>query len=424
MRKLSLKIVGGLVIAICLLHNSIAIAATKSKSELNSNQAETQRKIDQTEKELDGIQKEKSQTLKQVEELTGQISEYETQIRKLNQEIDGLNDKIKQEESNLKKAEEDYSKQEKLLEDRLVATYEAGETSYLDFILSSASITELISNYYLVTEVATSDTELLEKIQNQKKEIEEAKQKLEDSKKELDTSKASKQQVATQLQSSKKEKDTQVAKLNQEEKQTQAELDQFEADKREIQAELAAIAKKEKEESNKNNNSNTGGNTSNSGNSGSSGNNGGSNSGSSNNAGSGSSSASGFVFPVAGLSKANIRNKNFPSYAGHTGIDVNINVSGKTIVAAKGGTVQRSKAYINNGKYYSYGECIVINHGGGVATLYAHGSPGSRRVSVGQTVQAGQAIMTVGTTGNSTGEHLHFEVLINGNPVNPLPYLP
>ncbi|MCI9412981.1 MAG: peptidoglycan DD-metalloendopeptidase family protein [Clostridia bacterium] len=419
MRKLSLKILGGLVIAICLLHNSIAIAATKS--ELNNNQAETQKKIEDTKKELNGIQTEKSETLKQVEELTGQISEYETQIRKLNQEIDGLNEKIKQEETNLKKAEEDYTKQEKLLEDRLVATYEAGETSYLDFILSSASITELISNYYLVTEVATSDTELLEKIQNQKKEIEEAKAKLEDSKKELDTSKASKQQVSTQLQNSKKEKNSQVAKLNQEEKQTQAELDQFEADKREIQAELAAIAAQEKkaaEEANKNNNSNTGGNTSNSGNNG---NTSGSNSGSS---GSNTPSASGFVFPVSGLSKANIANKNFPSYKGHTGIDVNINVTGKTIVAAKGGTVQRSKAYIKDGKYYSYGECIVINHGGGVATLYAHGLPGSRRVTVGQTVQAGQAIMTVGTTGNSSGDHLHFEVLINGNPVNPLPYLP
>ena len=418
MRKLSLKILGGLVIAICLLHNSIAIAATKS--ELNNNQAETQKKIEDTKKELNGIQTEKSETLKQVEELTGQISEYETQIRKLNQEIDGLNEKIKQEETNLKKAEEDYTKQEKLLEDRLVATYEAGETSYLDFILSSASITELISNYYLVTEVATSDTELLEKIQNQKKEIEEAKAKLEDSKKELDTSKASKQQVSTQLQNSKKEKNSQVAKLNQEEKQTQAELDQFEADKREIQAELAAIAAQEKkaeQEANKNNNSNTGGNTSNSGNNG---NTSGSNSGSS---GSNTPSASGFVFPVSGLSKANIANKNFPSYKGHTGIDVNINVTGKTIVAAKGGTVQRSKAYINNGKYYSYGEFIVINHHDGTMTAYAHMLEGSRTVQPGDKVSQGQKIGLVGSTGRSTGPHLHFEVRVNARPVNPIPYL-
>ena len=410
MRKLGLKIVGVVVIVIILSQSSVAIAATKS--ELNNSNAVTEKKINEAKENLNEIQTEKSETLKQVEQLTGQISEYETQIRQLNEEIEGLNDKIEQEEENLKKAEEDYTKQEELLQARLVATYEAGETSYLDFILSSASITELISNYYLITEVATSDTELLEKIQEQKKEIETAKRNLENSKKELDNSKASKQQISSQLQTSKKEKDSQVLKLNQEEKQTQADLEQFEADKREIQAELRAIAQQEKENSNNGNNNtnnnhgnNTGGNTT---------------GGNTNTA----PSADGFVFPVSGLSKANIRNKNYPSYAGHTGVDVNINVSGKTIVAAKGGTVQRSKAYIKNGKYYSYGECIVINHGGGVATLYAHGSPGSRRVTVGQTVQQGQPIMTVGTTGNSSGEHLHFEVLINGNPVNPLPYLP
>ena len=245
---------------------------------------------------------------------------------------------------------------------------------------------------------------MLEKIQNQKKTIEEAKQTLENSKKELDTSKASKQQLATQLQDSKNQKNSQVAKLNEEEKATQAELDQFEADKRSIQAELAKIAAEEKRKQPQSQSSgNTGGSSS---------------------AVVSNPSASGFVFPVAGLGKGNIRNKSYPSYRGHTGVDVNINVKGKTIVAAKAGTVQRSQAYISNGSYYSYGECIVINHGGGVATLYAHGLPGSRRVTVGQTVAQGQPIMTVGTTGNSTGEHLHFEVLINGSPVNPLPYLP
>lgn len=403
MKKIGLKILGALITAIFLVQSTVAFAATKT--ELNNESKETQKKIDETKEELNEIKSEKSETLKQVETLTGQISEYEIQINTLNNSIQELNEKIAVEEENLKKVQEDYTKQEELLEARLVATYEAGDTSYLDFILSSESITDLISNYYLVTEIATNDAELLEKIQNQKKEIEDAKQTLENSKKELDTSKASKQQLATQLQASKNQKNSQVAKLNEEEKATQAELEQFELDKKSIQAELAKIAAEEKriQQSQQNkNNGNTGGS-----------------SGVVSNP-----SASGFVFPVAGLGKNNINNKNYPSYAGHTGVDVNINVIGKTIVAAKGGTVQRSQAYIKNGKYYSYGECIVINHGGGVATLYAHGLAGSRRVTVGQTVQQGQAIMTVGSTGNSSGAHLHFEVLINGNPVNPLPYLP
>ena len=95
------------------------------------------------------------------------------------------------------------------------------------------------------------------------------------------------------------------------------------------------------------------------------------------------------------------------------------------MLAVKDGTVVTSTALKNpNGTYRSYGEYIVISHGDGTMTLYAHGAPGSRLVSPGQTVKQGQQIMSVGTTGNSTGYHLHFEVRINGRPVNPSPYLP
>ena len=72
-----------------------------------------------------------------------------------------------------------------MLKERLVASYEAGETSYLDFLLSSESLTDLISNYYLVEEIASYDAELLDKIEKEKKEIEQAKQTLENSKKNL-----------------------------------------------------------------------------------------------------------------------------------------------------------------------------------------------------------------------------------------------
>jgi len=156
-------------------------------------------------------------------------------------------------------------------------------------------------------------------------------------------------------------------------------------------------------------------------------------------------SKSGYIFPVAGLSKANINNKTYPSYSGHTGVDVNINVIGKSVVAVKAGTVVTSTAktgsiknYDSNGNYVgsysSYGEYIIINHHDGTMTLYGHMKPGSRKVSVGDTVKQGQVIGIVGNTGNCLprptpssplrGTHLHFEVRVNGKPVNPLPYLP
>ncbi len=378
-----------LIIVLILSVNTIVLAA--SQSDLNS----TQKKINEAKEELHGIQAEKSSTMAEVETITNEISQYQTEIDELNTKIDDLEGQISEAQENLDKAQEDYTNQEKLLKERLIATYEAGETSYLDVILSSKNLTDFISNYYLVTQIANNDKALMDKIVEQKKEIEDSKQKLESSKNELDTSKSSKKDKQKQLSIAKEEKDEKVAELSEDEKQTQAELDQYEADKREIQAQLAALAKRQRA---------SGGNpsiyTSN-------------------------PSAAGFIFPVAGLSKANINNKNYPSYSGHTGVDVNIGAAGQTVVAAKAGTVITSMAKKNSaGNYVSYGEYIIIDHGDGLATLYGHGLAGSRRVSAGQTVSQGQAIMTVGSTGNSSGPHLHFEVRVNGNPVNPLPYLP
>ncbi len=125
-----------------------------------------------------------------------------------------------------------------------------------------------------------------------------------------------------------------------------------------------------------------------------------------------------FVWPVSGL-------YTITSYYGnrrsgfHTGLDISGgNASGKLVLAADSGTVELVK-FSNR----SYGNQVVINHGGGVKTRYAHMLDGSISVSVGQKVSRGQAIGRVGNTGNSSGAHLHFEVIVNGNTVNPLPYI-
>ena len=397
MKKVILKIGTILLITIFIAQSNMAIAATKT--ELNQSSSETDKKIEEAKEQLEGIQSEKSETMKQVEELTYQISEYQNQIDDLDNQMDDLNAKIEEAQNNLNKAQEDYTKQAQLLEERLIVSYESGETSYLDFLLSSDSITELISNYYLITELATTDAELLESIQKQKEEIENAKQTLESDKKELESAKASKQSVATQLQNSKNQKDAYAAQLTAEEKQTQSELEQFEQDKREIQAELARIAAQEEAARKAQEN----------------------NGGSSNNI-SNNPSASGYIRPIVGYSIT----CGWYGYAGHTGVDFSgSGISGKPILAVKDGTVVTSTALKNpNGTYRSYGEYIVISHGDGTMTLYAHGAPGSRLVSPGQKVKQGQQIMSVGTTGNSTGYHLHFEVRVNGRPVNPAPYLP
>lgn len=97
----------------------------------------------------------------------------------------------------------------------------------------------------------------------------------------------------------------------------------------------------------------------------------------------------------------------------HTGMDIGAG-QGTQIYAAASGTV------VQAGWTGGYGKAVIINHGGSIATLYAHTSV--LYVYPGQRVKRGQLIAAVGTTGNSTGPHLHFEVRVNGNPVDPLPY--
>ena len=392
MKKIGLKIVVMIVIAVILLQFNVVFAVTQS--ELNASRNETDKKIEEAKEELEHIDAEKSDTLQQVEDLIMQISSAQSEIDELDTKISDMNTQIEEAQSKLNEKQEEYDDKEALLEKRLVAAYEAGETSYLDVLLSSSSLTDLISNYYMISEITQSDMELMDKIKTEQQEIETAKQTLETSKQELDSVRAEKQQKATELQNAKSQKDTYVAQLNEQEKNTQAELEQFEQDKRAIQAELERIARQEAANSGSSNVSNITNNP----------------------------SSSGYIRPIVGYSIT----CGWMGYSGHTGVDFSgSGISGKPVLAAKAGTVVTSTALRNpNGTYRSYGEYIVINHHDGTMTLYAHGAPGSRLVSPGQSVSQGQQIMSVGTTGNSTGYHLHFEVRINGRPVNPTPYLP
>ena len=387
------KILFIILVLIILLSTHILIVFAATKTELQQENSDLQHKIDNTKQELGEVEQNLSGIMGQINDLTVQIGQYQSEIDNLNNQISNLQSQIDEAEVNLKKAEEDFKVQQQRLENRLVALYEMGETTYLDVLLSSASITDFISKYYIVSEIAEYDNNLLGQIEQNKNAIEEAKKTLENSKQQIEALKSSKESAAKALRDSQAVKKQYASELNDEEKALQAQLEEFEEDKRQVQRELAAIAARE---------ANSGRTT----------------------VIPGSPSNYGYIFPVAGCSLSNISNKNYPSYRGHTGVDVNIGVSGRSVVAVKSGTVVISTALRNSsGGYRSYGEYVVINHHDGTMTLYAHMSAGSRTESVGQEVAQGQVIGTVGSTGNSTGPHLHFEVRVNGSCVNPLPYL-
>ena len=285
-------------------------------------------------------------------------------------------------------------------------------------MLSSQHLSDFISKYYLVSELATCDQNLIETIRTAQATLEQEKNSLETNKTTLETAKAEQETKQNALEKAKKEKDAKAASLSAADKALKAELDDLREESKAIQKAIEE-AQRAEEEARKN----SGGTSTTVS----------------------KPSACGYIFPVAGLTRANINNLTYPSYSGHTGIDVNINVRGKSVVAVKDGYVLISKAtsgsiknYDSNGNYvgsYSgYGEYVLIMHNDGTQTLYAHMKAGSRTVKTGDTVKQGQVIGTVGNTGNVSprpsssnplaGTHLHWEVRVNGKPVNPIPYLP
>lgn len=390
------------ILAILLISFSFTNVFATSKSQIQS-------QINDKKEELQDVKDEKSGVLSEIDKLNTSIASTEKEISDLNDKITELTSSISDKTKEIEQKEEEFEEKDKLLQDRLVALYEAGDTTYLDMLLTSGSITDFISSYYLVEQLTKCDTEVLNAIENTKKEIEDDKKELETKKQEIDKTKSQIAEKNEKLKSDKSTKQAKVNSLTEEEKELEGELAAYNAEMEKI---ATAERKAKAEEDAKKNQTNTG-NTNNTGNTGSTGATGGS---------SGTITSSGkMTWPIPGY-------KNITSYFGyrvhpiygtwklHSGIDVGA-PTGAKFVAADDGTVLIASYGYNGG----YGNYVVINHGNGITTRYAHGT--SILVSAGQKVTKGTPVLTVGSTGASTGPHAHFEVRVNGTAVNPLNYI-
>lgn len=334
--------------------------------------AETRRdyeiKINNANKDLDKLEGQIDETLDEIEKISTEISTLETQIKKLETELDTLETSIKEKEDELKEKQE-------LLDERLVAMYMAGETSYLNVLLSGGFV-DFISNYYLITQIAEYDTNLINQVEDIKTGLENEKQEVETKREELNTKKSS-------LTSAKGKKQLKLNNLTAEQKEKQTQIDAWNKKMEEL-AEAERRARQEE---------------------------------------SGTIKYSGgpFQWPVPASKRITSYygyriHPIYKTYKLHTGIDIGAS-TGCNIIAAESGKVILASYGYNGG----YGNYIIINHGSGITTRYAHCN--SLSVKEGQTVTKGQVIGTVGTTGASTGPHLHFEVRSNGESTDPLKYL-
>lgn len=351
-----------------------------STTDLQTQRDELQNQLSEANGELNEVQSNLSENLQQVEKLDEKISSAETQLSEQESKITELKESISKIEEELNTVTEKYEKQRKLFEQRLVATYEAGETQYLDILLKSRSLSDFLSSYYIITELAELDNDLISELEEKKRTIDLSKQKLENEKKELATIIENQTRVARTLQNTKKMRESFIEKLSDEEKNLQSKIDEINTQYEEINKQILALAMQ----------------------------------------GIDTTYIGGeLAWPVPGYTRITSKyamrvHPITGQYKLHTGVDIGA-PEGANFVAANDGIV------IKAGMNTAYGNMVIIDHGGGISTLYAHGS--AILVEVGQTVKRGEAVLKVGSTGYSTGPHAHFEVRINGVTTDPLPYI-
>lgn len=354
---------------------------TTEQENLQQQQEELQNQINEANENLENVQNELSENLQQVQKLDEKIASSQTELDELNTKITELQTSIDQVGTELQAAEESYNSQKKLLDDRLIEIYEEGEIQYLDVLLSSSNMSEFLSTYFLVTELVEYDKLLLEDMEEKKHEIELSKEKLSKEQEELATIKANQTKTAKIVENTKTVRENFIAKLSEEEKQIQSQIDEYNRQFDEINAEILKLAME----------------------------------------GIDTQYIGGeLAWPVPGYtritSKYGMRTHPITGvYKLHTGVDIGAPM-GANFVAANDGIVVKA------GYNGAYGNMVIIDHGGGIQTLYAHGS--EITVNVGDTVKRGETVvLKVGSTGYSTGAHAHFEVRVNGVTQDPLPYI-
>lgn len=370
------------IIIILLLLCSITFASNSVElNELQENKNEIQEQIDKTNEELNEVNDELTENLKQIQKLDSNIQETENSINTLNSEIEIIENNIKKTQEGLHNATNRYNTQKEMLNSRLITIYEDGNINYLDMVLHAKSLSDLVSIYYIISELTSYDIELLEDVEKEKDTIEERKLQIDNQKKELETQKRNLSKTEIALSNTKLLRTSYLAKLSEEEHNLQIKIDEYNRQINQIEMEIRGLAKT---------------------------------------INFGEDYAGGTMqWPIPGHTKitSNYGMRTHPItgiYKLHTGVDISAGIGTEFLAIANGVVV---KAEYNA----AYGNMVIIDHGGGVQTLYAHGS--EIIVTLGQVVNAGDTVLKVGSTGYSTGPHAHFEVRINGSPLNPLNYV-
>lgn len=313
--------------------------------------------------ELNQIKEEKKGVADDMNALVSDIKAQQAEVDKLQKSIEAKQAEVEAAIEDIKQTKRDIEERQQGLNQRLRTMYKNGSVGYLDVLLGSNSISEFLTNVEMIQRIYRNDQETLVVLEQQHRELEAKQTALENQREDLRTQKTEAQDKKAELQVQKEALQEKLDALNEE------------ADR--VSGEIASLQDTEKVYE--------GGafawpTTS-----------------------SMITSPFGFrIHPITGI------------YTGHTGVDIGVGMGSPVYAAADG------KVIVASYGYGGYGVAVVIDHGSGISTLYGHNS--SLNVSVGQTVTRGQVIASSGSSGWSTGPHLHFEVRVGGSYVDPMSY--
>jgi murein DD-endopeptidase MepM/ murein hydrolase activator NlpD len=355
------------------------VSAGASKiDELKNSLEDTKQQRENILNRLGQENQEKNSVSQEIDRLDSEIRSINSKINDINSKIENMNNSISECENNINKLENEINLKTELLEKRVRVMYKkGGSLGYIEVLFDAKDLGDFLTRLDMIQKIVDNDVELLRGLKTEKNELNMLKAKLEREKVELANAlkdvEVKKEKIVTVSRS----KEIYMRNLEQNIEELKAMDDKLLADSKRLESEILKVQMKEEY-------------------------------------------AGGVMtWPSPGYYRITSyygyrKHPIYGYYKNHNGLDIAVPMN-QTVVAANDGVV------LYAGWYGAYGNMVLIDHGGGISTLYGHNT--TVLVSKGEKVAKGQAVANSGTTGLSTGPHVHFEVRVNGARTDPMNYL-
>lgn len=367
-----------ILLAFVLIFNYVFVFADETIEDLKRKKEDAEKQADSIQERINQLKSQAKDINAQIEELDKEMDVAATELDKVEKELEILNQEIDKTTKELEEAEKNIEDKQDVFNDRLRVMHKKGSVGFLEVLLASADIGDFLARQNMIQAVVDHDTELIRYMKEQRNIVDQKNVELKAQRASVESTKVTLENRKNELVQASRAKELLMADLHTDIKESERLYDKSVQEAKDIASKIVKLQRVDSPYS--------GGK---------------------------------MLWPVPG-------HGSISSYFGyrihpiykvkklHTGIDIPA-PTGTNIVAAEDGVV------IYSGTLGTYGKVIMIDHGGGIVTLYAHNS--YLVVNEGDNVKRGDTVAKAGSTGASTGPHCHFEVRENGSYTNPIPWL-